>query len=389
MDWLNSVRKLIPITEKLVYLDNAGAGPLPKPTVEAVKGFLEKWMTEGEPWEEALEAVVEARRLFARLIGARLEEVAAAPGLTYGLNALLSSLRLRGGNAVASPYNFPTSLHTLHALRRRGAISEVRVAWGDGACVPHGEWEKVIDEDTVVVLVDHVYWTTGCLEDLRWVARVAHEHGAIVVTDAFHSVGVLPVDVRRLGVDALLAGSYKWLMGPHGAAFVYVRRELLEDLDPSLAGWMGIEDGVLDRMARGEPVFRRPIDTSNYRPAPDARRLEWGTLPLPSFVGALESLKLLVDYNAPGRYHSHTAWLVERLYSGLEELGYEVITPRERAAGIVVFRHEDPYAVAEKLEGRGIKVSPRPGRVRVSPHFYNTADEIDRLLEALGPATRP
>ncbi len=388
MAWLEEVRSLIPITREKVYLDNAGAGPLPGPTVEAVRGFLEKWMREGEPWEEGLRAVVEARRLFAELVGARLEEVAAAPGVTYGLNALLASLRLDGRVAVAAPYNFPTSYHTLHALRRRGILREVSVARGDGACTVEGEWDRLVDDDTALVVVDHVSWITGCREDLKAAAEAAHEHGAILVSDAFHSVGVIPVDVKSLGVDVLLAGSYKWLMGPHGAAFVYVSRDLLGELEPSLAGWMAVEDGVLDRMARGERVFERPFDTTDYRRARDARALEWGTLPLPAFTGALESLKLLTHYDASGRYGAHTSRLVERLMEGLEEAGFEIVTPRDegRRAGIVVFKARDPYAIAGTLERRGIVVSARPGIIRVSPHFYNTIEEIEAILEHLKPA---
>lgn len=388
--WLDDVRSLIPIVRSRVYLDNAGAGPLPRPAVEAVEGFLGKWASEGEPWVEGLRAVVEARRVFAELVGARLEEVAAAPGVTYGLNALLASLRLEGGAAVAAPYNFPTSYYTLHALRRRGVLREVRIARGDGACTAEGEWDRLVGDDTVLVVVDHVSWITGCREDLRAAAEAAHDHGAILVSDAFHSVGVIPVDVKSLGVDVLLAGSYKWLMGPHGAAFVYVSKGLLDELEPSLAGWMAIEDGVLDRLERGERVFERPFDTSDYRRARDARALEWGTLPLPAFAGTLESLKLIKRYDAPGRYESHTSKLVERLIEGLEEAGFEVVTPRDagRRAGVVTFKAKDPYSIAESLERHGVVVSARPGIIRVSPHFYNTMDEVEAFLNHLKRATR-
>ena len=385
MAWIEEVRSLIPITRDRVYLDNAGAGPLPRPTVEAVNRFLAKWMSEGEPWEEGLRAVVEARRLFASLIGAQLEEVAAAPGVTYGLNALLASFRLDGKVAVAAPYNFPTSYHTLHALRRRGILREVRVARGDGACTAEGEWDRLVRDDTVLVVVDHVSWITGCREDVRAAVEAAHEHGAIVVSDAFHSVGVIPVDVKSLGVDVLLAGSYKWLMGPHGAAFVYVSKDLLDRLEPSLAGWMAIDDGVLDRLERGEKVFERPFDVSDYHRARDARALEWGTLPLPAFTGTLESLRLLTRYDSPGKYESHTSKLVEALIEGLEDAGFEVVTPRERSrrAGIVVFKAGNPYRLAANLERHGIIVSARPGIIRVSPHFYNTIEEIEAILEHL------
>lgn len=386
--WLGEVRGLIPVTRERVYLDNAGAGPLSSPVLEAVRRFTVVWAERGEPWDEALEHIVEARRLFADLVGARLEEVAAVPGVTYGYNALLASLPLRGGKAVAAPHNFPTTYYSLHGLRRRGLLREVVILDPGGPGPGVDDWEKAIDDSTEIVVVDYVSWLTGYREDLRAVAEIAHEHGAVVVSDAFHAVGVIPVDVKRLGVDALLTGSYKWLMGPHGAGFVYVSRELLDRMDPMLSGWMAVEDSVVERMERGEPLFDRPFNTAELRPAGDARILEWGTWPAIAFEGALAALKLIKEYSAPERFHSHTSRLVERLQEGLEELGYELITPRdpERRAAIVAFRHPNPREAARKLYAHGIIVSARPGTVRVSPHFYNTMDEVEALLEALGPA---
>jgi selenocysteine lyase/cysteine desulfurase len=387
--WLGEARSLIPITREKVYFDNAGAGPLSTPVLEAIERFARLWAERGEPWDEALEHIVEARRLFAELVGARLEEVAAVPGVTFGYNALLASLRLDGrGKAVAGPYNFPTTYYSLHGLRRRGLLREVVILDSPEPGPSIDDWERAIDDDTVLVVADMVSWVTGHLEDLRALAEIAHRHGAILVTDAFHAVGVIPVDVKRLGVDALLCGSYKWLMGPHGAGFVYVSRSLLDELDPMLSGWMAVEDGVIDRMMRGEPLFERPFDVSDLRPARDARMLEWGTWPAIAFEGTLAALKLISRFDAPGRYEYHTRRIVERIMDGVEEMGYELVTPRDRKAGIVVFRHRRPHEMAKALYAHGVIVSARPGRIRVSPHFYNTLEEAEKLLDALREAEK-
>ncbi len=387
--WLSKARSLIPITESKIYFDNAGAGPLSKPVLDAINRFTSIWAEHGEPWDEVLEHIVEARRLFSYMIGVGLEEVAAVPGVTYGFNALLASIRFPpGSNVVAGPYNFPTTYYSLHALRRRGLVREVRIAQGNGAGASIDEWERVIDDKTVLVVADHVSWITGYREDLKALAEITHRHGAILVTDAFHSVGVIPVDVGSLGVDVLLTGSYKWLMGPHGAGFTYVSRELIGELDPLLSGWMAIEDSVVARMERGENLFERPFETGRLEPARDARILEWGTWPAIAFEGLLASMKMLQEYRAPERYSSHTEKLVNRLMDGIEALGFELITPRDRKAGIVVFRHRNPYELAGKLAKYSIIVSPRPGKIRISPHYYNTREEVEAFLEALGKAVR-
>lgn len=388
-DWLRAARSRIKVAMNKVYLNNASAGPLPTDSVEAMANFLELWSREGEPWAVALEHVLEAKGLFAELIGASPEEVAAAPGVTYGLNAVLSSLDLpRGSNAVVSELNFPTGIHSLHAMRSRGLIKEVRLAKAVGGVVHLGEYEKLIDNNTSIVLVDYVYWLTGYRERIREIAQLAHEKGALVVVDAFHAVGVLPMDVKREGIDVLLCGSYKWLMGPHGAAFVYVRKELINELRPAYSGWMAIEDSVVARLRRGEEPFKRPLDIADFRPAPDASRLEWGTLPLIAFEGTLASLRFIREFNAPGRYSEHTRKLVERLLDGLLEIGLDVVTPRESHAAIVAFRHRDPHGLATYLERNNVIVSARPGLIRVSPHFYNTMEEVESFLDLVASFER-
>jgi len=377
-------RLRIGVLREHVYLDNASAGPLPDSTLNAVRGFAERWFLEGEPWDYGLEAVIECKRLFSTLVNASPDEVAAFPGVTYALAILMSSLKLRrDSNIVVSSLNFPTSILLARSMARRGYVREVRVAEARGGLVDLDVYERLVDDSTSVVLVDYVSWLSGYVEDLRELARIAHSHGALLVTDAFHAVGVMPVDVKKLDVDILVTGSYKWLMSIHGAALAYVRSELVEELEPAYAGWMALEDSVVKRMLRGEPEFARPLDVSDVRLAGDASRLEIGTQPLIAFVALRESLKFILDYDAPALYETHTWRLADRLAESLEDMGYELYTPRERHAAIVTFKHENPQKLVEELEKRRIKVAARPGLVRVSPHFYNTLDDIEKLLEAL------
>jgi cysteine desulfurase/selenocysteine lyase len=380
----SKAREEIPILKKYIYLNNASAGPLPSRVVASVVKFAEEWASEGEPWEEGIRAIYDCKRLFSQLIGARPEEVSAFPGVSYGIALVLSSLRLKpGSNVVVSSMNFPTSLAIARSMARRGLVKEVRVVEDRGGFTDLRDYEKLIDDNTALVLVDYVGWLSGYVEDLREVSRIAHEHGAILVSDAFHAVGVLPVDVKALGVDVLVTGSYKWLMSLHGAALAYVRDEVLESLNPPYAGWMALEDSVPRRILRGEPEFLRPIDPLRTELARDGGKLEWGTLPLVAFVALRSALEFILEYRAPELFENHTRKLVERLIEGFEDLGYELYTARGRHAAIVSFKHRSPIQLAEHLGRAGVVVSGRPGLVRVSPHFYNTHEDVDNFLETL------
>ena len=381
---VENARSRIGILRRYVYLDNASSGPLPDPVAYAVKSFVEEWASEGEPWEDGVIAGVECRRLFSQLVNASPEEVALLPGVTYGLAVILSSLRLkRGSNIVVSSLNFPTSILIARSMASRGLVREVRVTEARNGSVDVGVYERLIDDNTSIVMVDYVGWLSGHVENLGEIARIAHEHGAILVSDAFHAVGVLPVDVKSLDVDVLMTGSYKWLMSIHGVALAYIRGELLEELQPPYAGWMAVEDSVAQRLTRGEPVFERPIDTSKLNLARGALKLEWGTLPLIAVVALRESLKFIIEHRAPELYYNHTWRVADRIAEGLEDLGYKLYTPRDNHSAIVTFRHERPLKLAEDLEKKGIKVASRPKLVRVSPHFYNTIEDAEKLLESL------
>ncbi len=382
--WLEYVRSRIPITRRKVYLDNAGAGPLSVDVRIEIDKFLNLWEEYGEPWHEALEDLQRIRAEFASFIGARADEIAAVPGVTYGLNSLLSSLKLNpNSNVVVSGINFPTGVYAFHAMRRRGLISEVRVVEPEDGCVGVDGFEKAIDDRTSIVYVDLVSWITGCVEDIKEIAGIASRHGSLLVTDIFQGVGVVPVDVKSLRVDAALTGSYKWLMGLHGAGFVYVSRGLLEDLEPAYSGWMAVDDSVLERMRRGEELFSRPFDLKRFARAKDAKVLEWGTWPVIAFISLKASLKLLKEFDAPGKYKTHTRRLVSRLIEGLSDMGLNVVTPPESSAAIVVFKHDRPKELGLALSRSNIVISVRPGSIRVSPHFYNTIDEIEHFLEAV------
>lgn len=380
-----SLRSNFPIVEKKVYLDNAGSGPPSKPVIMKMQRFIEEWSTTGENWPEVLREIVESRSLFARLIGASTREVASMPNVTTATIAVASAMKQRrNANVVISPHNFPTNAYVWQAQRQVGVIKEVRIAKPQNGGVAIDEYERIIDDNTSVVAVDYVAWLTGYREKIRQVAELAHEHNAILLTDAFHAAGVVPIDVRKEGIDILTCGMYKWLLGPHGAAYLYVREELLNQLVPTYMGWHSISESVINRLLAGRELFDRPFSLEAAEPASDATRFEWGSWAVIALLGAKAALQFALDSKMPEHF-DHTFKLGQQIIDELNELSKPVISPRstDESSGIVAFSEKNSSRVASQLQDEGIIVSGRPGLLRVSPHYYNIGEEVSRFLDSL------
>jgi cysteine desulfurase/selenocysteine lyase len=382
---VEEIRRQLPLLAKRVYLDNAGAGPPPRSVTESMQSFLGEWSSYGERWDTWLLEIVKARELFAKLIGARREEAACVPNVSSGLAAVASALRLEPGqNVVVSELNFPTNIYIWHSMRQRGLISEIRVLKARNGQVPLHDFEEAIDDRTAAVSLDYVSWINGCKEDITNITRIAHSHGALMMVDAFHAIGVIPVDVYRIGVDVLTCGTYKWLMGPHGTAFLYVNHEVIGQLEPSIVGWHGISDSVVARALANEDTFGRPFDLSKAEPARDATRFEWGTWSVISVVGARSALEFALRY-PPADREPLIEKITDHLVDGLRKRSKRITSPleRERRSGIITFEVDNAGKIARRLLEQGIVVAPRINTLRISPHFFNTKTEIDTLLEKI------
>ena len=384
---IDLVRKEIPVTSRRAYFDNAGTGPPPINVLNAIHEYLADWRDYGENWEEWLPIIVESRRLFGKVIGGvSLDEVASVPNVTSALMALASSVKYKpGGNVVISELNFPTNIYLWHLQKKHGRAKDVRLLRRDeNGTVPLDQWEKAIDDNTSIVSVDYVSWTNGCRERIREIAKIAHDHDAFIIADSFHGLGVFPISAKQDGVDALVCGMYKWMQGPHGAAFLYTLRDRLGELDPNYIGWHGVEDSVVRRVSKQEDLFGKPFNIDIAEPAPDATRFEGGSWGVVSIIGAKAALEYALKHDHQERYH-RVLKITDHLIEGLRKKGRRIQSPlqSERRSGIVVFEDLDPHATFEKLKSLNITVASRVKAIRVSPHYYNTEEEIDKLLAAL------
>lgn len=383
---LVKVREEIPALSQMTYLDNAGAGLPPLSVTRAMKDFIEDWSQTGEHWERWLEDVLELRSLFGGLIGGKSEEIGVLPSVSSALAAFAASVNYSTrGKVVTSSLNFPTNIILWQRMREAGLLKKVEVLSSNQGSVPLEAYERAIDDQTAIVSVDYVSWFSGNREHIREIAEITHDHGALLAVDGFHALGVFPFDVRKDGIDVFVNGFYKWMCGPHGVACIYANAELLPNLMPAYIGWHGIKDNVIERIQAGRDPFDVPFPLDSATPSATAARFEWGTWAAVTVRGAIEAVRFAFNTDVATRFQTVRRRRTQ-LMEGLRNRGVELLTPAEDVnpgGGIVTFGTKEHKKLVSGLAGEKIIVSGRFNHVRVSPHFYNTSEEIDRFLEAL------
>lgn len=360
-----------------IHLNNCSASPIPQRGLDARRECERVWIEAGNPWGEWLEKVNEAKVRFADLINADADEIAVQPSATAAIAQVATALEYGDRpEVVVSDLEFPTVPQFWYAQRKRGA----RISWAespDGERVPAETYAGAMSDDTQMVCSAHACSFTGGLMDVEAVADAIHDRGGYLFLDAYQSAGVVPIDVEAQGVDLLVAGTLKFLLGGPGIAFLYVDRDVVGELQPAALGWFGVDDPF-------------GFETREPRYADGARRFELGTPPAPNAYTALAGLDLILEVGVDtirDRVVEHTGQLI----AGAEAEGFTVRTPHVdvHRGGVVNVQVADPEAAEAALIERGFNVSIRAGGVRLSPHFYTTADEVDAAVDALAEVATP
>jgi len=338
-----------------------------------VERFLDLWRAKGaSAWYELWLGEIELlRERIAQLLACGTHEVALMPNVSSGLSAVGSSLDYRDRNrVVCAELDFPTLPYQWHA-RARDGVEVVFAESRDGIGISESAFEHLVDDRTALLAVSHVFFTTGWTLDLRALAETAHEAGALLLVDAYQSAGIKPLPVKELGVDILLAGGLKWLLGGPGIAFLYVSEELHDKFDPRSTGWFGVEDQF-------------DFNTGIRSLREDARRFEAGTPSPASVYAARAGLDLVLE---PGvevlgaRVHA----MMRLLKVMARERGIEIMMPEDeqRWSGIAILPDNDPYETVRALAEQGIIVDARPTGVRVSPYAYNLPLDLEIMLDTI------
>lgn len=366
---------LFPIRDQLHFFDHAGVAPISGPAAEALRRYGEQASTRGyvdSNWQVQVRAV---RRGAAQMIGADASEIAFVPNTSSGLCMIAGGLDwVEGDNVVITSVEYPANRYPWEDLRRRG-VDLIEVAPEPDGRIFAEQVADAVTNRTRVVSVSHVQYSSGYRIDLRTISDMVHQAGGYLCVDAIQSLGAMPVDVAAMGIDFLSVDGHKWLLAPEGCGILYCRGDLVELVHPPVVGWMCMVDA--DRYGD----YRFELRT-------DAGRFEPGSYNVPGVLALGASMALLEDVGAEVIW-SRIEALTTRLCDGLASKGYRVFSPRGRGerSGIVVF--EPPSGggscadVVAALRRQDIVIVVREGRLRASPHFYNTQEQIDHLLDAL------
>src|SRR5947199_2436287 len=352
---LASYRGEFPIFRDSVYLNTCSLGALGERSRRKVAEFLDLWQSRGaSAWYDVWwQALGDLRARYGRIINAAPNDIALASSISVALSAVAESLDYnRRPKVVITSLDFPTVAYQWLAKARKG-VELVVVESPDRIGVPVEAIARAVDDRTALVVTSHVYFTTGAIQDITRVAQVAHARGALCLIDAYQSVGQIPVDVQDAGVDALVAGGLKWLLGGPGIVFLYVREAVARRLEPAISGWFGQRD----QFAFDPPTLTFSDDT---------RRLQLGQ-PSRSVVSAqLGGLEYIEEIGVPV-IHETTAALTEDLIATLRAAGFKpkvAVEPARRSA-IVMVPMPDPAASVRHLAAGGIIADSRPGHVRL------------------------
>ncbi|MCA9964837.1 MAG: aminotransferase class V-fold PLP-dependent enzyme [Anaerolineales bacterium] len=366
-----AVRERFPIFQKKMYMNSCSQGALSVDVKKAYAQYLLDWDEKGSPWELWVEKLEAARQAFAGLINAEGNEVAVVGSVSDAVAGVAGALDYSDGRhkIVVTDFDFPTVPQIWHAHERHG-LQVVHVP-AAGNRVLTQDIAEAIDERTKLVAIAHVCFRNGSKVNVAEIVEAAHAKGALVLLDAYQSLGTMPLDVKKLKLDFLVGGTLKYLLASSGMAYLYARKELLPKLNPTAVGWFAQAN-----------IFA--MDVHHHTPSPSARRFEGGSPPVPNLYAALAGIKLVQAVGLE-QIESHVREITGAIKEGAMKRGFSLMSPvnPEHHGAMVSLRSHKVDLLVKWLEADNIVVSSRDNNLRLSPHFYNNLADVDRLMDCL------
>lgn len=369
-DW-SALRERFPIFEKKTYINSCSYGALSTDVIEALNSYMNNRLSRGSDWEQWVTVNEHLRSMIAAFLGSGSDEIAVTTSASAGINALASALKFDGrrNKVVISDFEFPTTAQIWYAQEQRGA-KVVRAKESDCYVAPE-QYEELIDDETLLVVVTQVCYRNGARLDIPAIAKIAESRGALLMVDGYQGLGSMRFDVRDCRPDFVVGGMVKYLLGTAGIGFLYVKQSLIDSLVPSATGWFA----QADIMA---------MDNTRYDPSPTARRFEAGTPPVPNCYAAAAGLGIIAEVGVD-LIEKRVAELTDAIKQSAMEAGYKFGMPQspDKHGAMISLRSSDEHRLVAALEENDIVTSCRGGNLRISPHFYNDFTDIETLFRVL------
>ena len=363
-------RMQFPILERYIHVANCSQAPQSTFTRNAAVEYLDSWNEMGMDWERWMEEINHAKEEFATLINADLQEIAVGTSVSELTTAVASALPLNTNRkkVVVTDAEFPTVGFVWQAYQKYGY--EVQFIPVKEGIIDINDYDRYVDEKTILTSACGVYYYNGFRQDLKKIIPKIHDKGSLAYIDAYQGIGTYPLDVKELDIDVLATGNLKYLLGVPGIAFLYVKKEIIEYLNPAFTGWFGQEDPFA-------------FDIHNFQYAKDARRFDNGTPPVPTAYIARAGMKIINTVGVDNIFQ-WTNVLSDHCLRGAKERGLNIASPTDlsmKAPTTAIRVPGDSHEFELALRERCIIASARNDVVRIAPHFFITLEDIDCVLD--------
>lgn len=372
---LDRARSYFDLNEGITYLNHASHAPLPLPARQEYESFFDSWQKTAHNHDaESFRIFEELRAKLAAYVSADPVRIGFEPNTTFGMNIIASGLRWeRGDNIVLSEREFPASVYPWLRLRAKGV--EIRFAKTRDGFIDEDSVLSKTDKRTRLIHTSWIQFNNGYRVDLKKLGEFCLDEEILLSVDGIQGTGVIPIDVPSLHIDHFTCGCQKWMLGPCGTGFFYLSESAEERITPPLSGWMSV-----DWKAEFGDLMRYDLE-----PRKGASRYEIGTYPFQDLRALNASIDILRSFDGQAAWH-HVCGLIEKMREFLQnDNRFQLISSPEgnRRSAIITFKSANTRALFEKLVSLGFVLSFREGGVRISPHFYNSMGEINRLIDAV------
>ena len=356
--------------DKVTHLAACSQSPLSYAVESEIDRMKSDLLEFGNPWDIWTRKVQESRELFAKIINADPDEIAISSSVSSAFSTIMSALKFNGRNGVVvSSLDYPTTNYIALANRKNGA--RVFTVYDRGGKIEPEYYDEFINDKTKLVSAIHVSSLNGFKMDVDSIIEKTHEYGGLAYVDAYQSVGSVNVDAHKMKTDFLVSGNLKWLLGWSGISHLFIRRNIIQENEPSFTGWF----------AQKNPFLFAPQDTDFSN---TATRFESGTWSIPSVYASVAGMKTILQVGLPNifqRVRELTNYAYETgIEHGLEPL---TVSDPDRRGGIVSFRCRDASDIEHRLKREKIITAARGDGIRIAPHFYNTEDEVERAVSRI------